>query len=1170
MPSSARPQSARPRSARLAVTAALATCALALTPLVATTAASAAIVAEPIEYSADDAALSLSPLGSFETGVFDESAAEIVTPFGDRLFVVNAQAGAVDVLNYADPTAITKEFTLTSDGIANSVAVRADGLGVVALEATVKTDPGALVFFDANAVDAASAVLGSVTVGALPDMVSISSDGAYAVVANEGEPAEDFSIDPEGSVSVVALPTGLAAPAQEAVRTADFHAFEDANLPADVRVFGPAPSGDDLPVSRNLEPEYVTIVGGTAYVALQEANAFAVVDVESATVTDILPLGFKDHGVEGYGIDASDRDPQGAPTRNIETYPGLHGIYMPDGLASYEAAGETYLVSANEGDAREWGDYAEPVRVSGLGQNGLAPVCADSPLAGSLTADKLGRLTVTRELGIEPGTDCYSELYSFGARSFSIWSTDGERVFDSGDAFEQITAAAAPGFFNSNHSESNLEGRSDDKGPEPESVVIGELSGRTYAFIGFERVGGIAVFDISEPAASTFVTYLNNRDFSVSVEDADDPAAVLSSAGDLGPEGLAFIPAESSPTGEPLLAVGNEVSGTTTVFAISDALAPAPTTDIQVLTINDFHGRIEPDLFNGVGGAAVLAGAVAELETANPNTLFVSAGDNIGASTFTSFVQQDNPTIDALVAAGLDLGAVGNHEFDAGFADLTDRVTPRFGGGQYSLGANVYDRGTQNPALDEYVINEVDGVRVAFIGTVTQDTATMVTPTGIADIEFGDQLEAANRVAAELTEADAADVIVLLSHTGPATASCDAVASDTTDFGALARGASSEIDAIVTGHTHQSFTCEVAGPDGDPRPVIQAHQYGTTLGKLDISVDSTTNEVISITPSLVPLVVDGAAAFPADPDVAQIVADATAVADVEGAKPVGAISADILRGGTPSGSDRGVESTLGNTVADLYLWATSNADYAGTPAQIGIMNPGGLRADLRYGTDGTMTVRDVATVQPFANTLVTVTLTGAQLKAVLEEQWQPDGSERPKLHLGVSDGFSYTYDDSAARGNRIVSMSFEGAAILPTDSFTVVTNSFLAAGGDNFATLAAGTDRTDTGQVDLAATVAYFASRDVVDPAELGRAAVAAPVEPTDPPVDPTDPPVTGTPSTPGVAGGSAPSGGSGTSGALAVTGSELPLGLGLLAALLLVTGGVLYAVRRRSAGTPA
>lgn len=177
MPSSARPQSARPRSARLAVTAALATCALALTPLVATTAASAAIVAEPIEYSADGAALSLSPLGSFETGVIDESAAEIVTPYGDRLFVVNAQAGAVDVLNYADPAAITKEFTLTSDGIANSVAVRADGLGVVALEATVKTDPGALVFFDANAVDAASAVLGSVTVGALPDMVSISSDG---------------------------------------------------------------------------------------------------------------------------------------------------------------------------------------------------------------------------------------------------------------------------------------------------------------------------------------------------------------------------------------------------------------------------------------------------------------------------------------------------------------------------------------------------------------------------------------------------------------------------------------------------------------------------------------------------------------------------------------------------------------------------------------------------------------------------------------------------------------------------------------------------------------------------------------------------------------------------------------------------------------------------------
>ncbi|WP_404429316.1 choice-of-anchor I family protein [Microbacterium lacus] len=546
--------------------ATLTVCALALAPV---TAASAAVVADPITYSADDAALALAPLGSFETGVFDESAAEIVTAYSDRLFVVNAQAGSVSVLDYADPTAITQEFEIASEGVANSVAVRADGLGVIAFEAPVKTDPGHLVFFNAKATDASTAVLGEVTVGALPDMVSISADGKYAVVANEGEPADDFSIDPEGSVSIVKLnPAKAWAPKQKDVRTANFHAFEaggSMTLPEDVRVFGPTPSGADKPVSRNLEPEYVAIDGRTAYVALQEANAIAVIDLNRALVTEIMPLGYKDFGAEGAGLDPSDRD----GGVNIRTVPGLKGIYMPDGLHAYTVNRTTYLVSANEGDAREWGDYVEPARVKDLGDDGLAPVCADSPFA-ALTGDAdLGRLNVTIANGFNADKGCYDELYAFGGRSFSIWSTDGERVFDSGDAFEQITAAAAPEFFNSNHTESNLEGRSEDKGPEPESLTIGAIDGRTYAFIGFERVGGIAVFDITDPTASAFVTYINNRDFSVSVEDADEPESVLSAAGDLGPEGLTFIPAATSPTGEPLLAVANEVSGTTTLFSIT-------------------------------------------------------------------------------------------------------------------------------------------------------------------------------------------------------------------------------------------------------------------------------------------------------------------------------------------------------------------------------------------------------------------------------------------------------------------------------------------------------------------------------------------------------------------------------------------------------------------------
>ncbi|WES63195.1 choice-of-anchor I family protein [Microbacter sp. GSS18] len=534
--------------------AAVAACTLALTPL----AANAAIVAAPISYSAGDAALSLTPIGTHETGIFDESAAEIVQAHGDRLFIVNAQAGAVTVLDFADPANPTELFSIASAGIANSVAVRADGLGVVAFEAPDKVSAGHVVFFDADADDAASAHLGEVAIGSLPDMVTITDDGKYAVVANEGEPADDFSSDPEGTVSVIKLhPTKKRASNQGNVRTADFHEFEaggEKTLPADVRVFGPQPEADN-PISRNLEPEYITTVGTTAYVTLQENNAIAVVDLNSAKVDDIWALGFKDYGAAGSGIDASDRD----DAIDIRTRPGVVGMYQPDAIDSYTAAGQTYLVTANEGDAREWGDYEEPVRAKDLDDDGYGPVC-DGPLAGLLENEDLGRLEVTRENGFNG--ECYDTLYSFGARSFSIWTTDGTQVFDSGDDFEQYTALAAPAAFNSSNDDNDdFDARSDAKGPEPEGIAIGEVDGRTYAFIGLERVGGVMVYDITEPASAAFVTYVNNRDFSVDAESSE--------AGDLGPEGLAFIPASASPTGDPLLAVGNEVSGTTTLFAIA-------------------------------------------------------------------------------------------------------------------------------------------------------------------------------------------------------------------------------------------------------------------------------------------------------------------------------------------------------------------------------------------------------------------------------------------------------------------------------------------------------------------------------------------------------------------------------------------------------------------------
>ncbi|WP_404288851.1 bifunctional metallophosphatase/5'-nucleotidase [Glutamicibacter arilaitensis] len=531
----------------------------------------------------------------------------------------------------------------------------------------------------------------------------------------------------------------------------------------------------------------------------------------------------------------------------------------------------------------------------------------------------------------------------------------------------------------------------------------------------------------------------------------------------------------------------------------TDETAAGEIVTLDLVGINDFHGRIAAD--RDSVGAAVLAGAVDAQRAENPNTLFVSAGDNIGASTFASASQDDVPTIDSLVTGGLDAAAVGNHEFDGGFADLSGRVIERFGqksgvdGADFALGANVYDKGTKDPALREYAIREVAGLSVGIIGTVTADVPSLVSPNGIASLDFGSELEAANRVSAQLSDGDEsngeADVLVLLTHNGSDSDSCDVIAAEDSDYGTLLRDASPEIDAIFSGHTHQAYNCDIAG-----RSVIQAHQYGTTLGKVSLKLDATTGEVVNSAAELLPLATEDANGdwtpnFEANAEVQAIVDEAVEKSEEVGSVQVGQISADILRGGEEPGSDRGVESTLGNSVADIHLWATSNENFAGEPAEIAFMNPGGLRADLLYGEDGTVTYKAAADVQPFANTLITLDMTGEQIREALEQQWQPDGSERSKLHLGISEGLEYTYVEDAAAGEHIKDITFNGEPLDESATFKVAANAFLATGGDNFAAFAEGTGHADSGQIDLDATVNYFESHDVVSPAPLGRATLS-------------------------------------------------------------------------------
>ncbi|SOB76038.1 hypothetical protein SAMN04488490_1709 [Marinobacter sp. LV10R510-11A] len=518
--------------------------------------------------------IELNVLGTYASGAFDESAAEIVAhdPANQRLFVINANDSNVDVLDINDPEMPTKLSTIdaSAEGAsANSVAVYGN-LVAVAIEAVVKQGNGKVVFYNTTDLNK----VGEVTVGALPDMITFTRDGKALLVANEGEPSDDYTNDPEGSVSIIDLSSGVGAATVTAARFTTFNTQRADLISQGVRVFGPGAT-----VAQDMEPEYIAVSldNKTAWVVLQENNAVAVLDIAAGEITAILPLGFKDHSIAGNELDASNKD----AGINIRNWP-VFGMYNPDAIASYGYNGETYYLTANEGDSRDYDGFSEEFRIADLTLDATA-----FPNAAELQEKaNLGRLNVTSTLGhgssCDPSnpanvtlnggkydttyveTTCvYEKLYAYGARSFSIWSADGTQVFDSGSDFERITADLIPDNFNGNNDENSFDNRSDDKGPEPEAITVGQIGDQTFAFIGLERAGGIMVYNVTTPQNPEFVQYLNNRDFSASQTDLENGLA-----GDLGPEGMAFIAASESPNGKPMLAVGNEVSGTTTLYGI--------------------------------------------------------------------------------------------------------------------------------------------------------------------------------------------------------------------------------------------------------------------------------------------------------------------------------------------------------------------------------------------------------------------------------------------------------------------------------------------------------------------------------------------------------------------------------------------------------------------------
>ncbi|WP_309708237.1 choice-of-anchor I family protein [Pseudolysinimonas sp.] len=514
-----------------------------------------ALALAPLPVAAEEEA---TPVFSF-VGRYANGGAEVSAVLGNKLFVIG-EGTTLDVVDISDPAlpVLLRTVDLAAYGASiSSVATTPTGVGAarvaVTLPAADKTAPGTVVLLNPG-----GSPLRSAQVGANPDMVTFDESGERVLVANEGEP-DSYAPkdDAEGSVSVVdvaLLLTKKTAPS--AVTTIGFTDFNIGasrhdELPLGTRVFGPGAT-----VAEDLEPEYITVDGDRAYVTLQENNSIAELDLVTNSVVAIRALALKDHSLPGNGLDASDRD----SAINIRNWP-IFGAPLPDGIASYTIDGETYLITANEGDARaDWPGYAEERSFAQLKPLLDPAEFTPAEIAALEQRAALGRLNFTRASGDADGDGLYEQLVAFGTRSVSIWATDGELVGDTGDDLEQATAVAIPGNFNATNDANNFDNRSDNKGPEPEGVAVGEIDGRSYAFVALERPGGFAVFDVTDPGAPTLVQYVTSRDFTVSP---------TSGATDSGPEVIHFVAATDSPTRVPLVILNNEISHTVAIFSLA-------------------------------------------------------------------------------------------------------------------------------------------------------------------------------------------------------------------------------------------------------------------------------------------------------------------------------------------------------------------------------------------------------------------------------------------------------------------------------------------------------------------------------------------------------------------------------------------------------------------------
>jgi 2',3'-cyclic-nucleotide 2'-phosphodiesterase (5'-nucleotidase family) len=671
-----------------------------------------------------DTAVTMSLLTSFDPSTTGSTTEVVVyDPLSRRLFATSAIENRFDIINFSNPaTPVTvRTVSMAPYGGITSIAVKA-GLVAVASPNANEQLPGSVIFFD---------TLGNyktqVTVGSLPDMLTFNHDGSRLLVANEGQPNTTFSVDPEGSVSIINLAdTNIT---QSDVTTLDFTAFnaqEAALVAAGVR------KGSNIgTLSQNLEPEYITVSSDNnkAWVTLQENNSVAEINLQNNSVVAIRPLGLKDNSLPGNGFDASDNIPEvllvNWPTKMY---------YMPDAIGQYTVNGTTYLVTANEGDEREYQAINERTTVGAVAMDSVR-----FPHAAMLKENHaLGRLRITNQNGDYNNDGKFDDVISVGARSFSIWNAQtGTQVWDSKNQLEVITLLD-PTFgalFNADHESNTRKNRSRSKGPEPEGLTLAKVGDRTFAFIGLERIGGVIAYDITNPNAPVFNGYLN-------------PRSTTGVSGDRGPETMIYISAEQSPNGIPYLVVANEISGTLSIIRLQfDQRRVNDNYKLQILHASDLEGGLDAPK-----DAPNFAAVIDTLEGTYANTLILSSGDNYIPSPFLSAGEDPSlqtplrtavssfypgtqavraaigrPDITILNLIGFNASVFGNHEFDLG----TGEVNSLIGVDIRSNGADKRWIGAQFPYLSAN-LNFNNDINLSYLVTTDgQADTTFKTPATI-------------------------------------------------------------------------------------------------------------------------------------------------------------------------------------------------------------------------------------------------------------------------------------------------------------------------------------------------------------------------------------------------------------------------------------------------------